>query len=335
MKGLQLACLAVLIAACVAPLAAQELKLATLAPDGSSWMNQMRATADRIESRTDGGVRIRFYPGGVMGDGSAVLRRMRMGQLHGGAFTLGDLAAVAPEANLYSMPFVFRNLDEVMAVRDTFDPIIVDALAEGGIVIPGISLGGFAFLFSDRTLPTEDPDAIDSGLRIWVPAGDTLSQRTLEAAGATPVPLPLADVYTALQTGAINTFASTPSAAIILQWHTRAKMMLDMPLLMTAGTIGLDRRAVDRLDPAQREILLEELAGTVERIEQGNQVDNAEALEALRAQGVASHSPAPNLVRHWHDLAHDIRQRATAAGRIELPHLERLERQLERMREFE
>lgn len=311
---------------------AAEIKLATIAPDGSSWMEHMRETAERIEERSDGAVRLRFYPGGVMGDAQAVLRRMRLGQLHGGAFTLGELAAVAPTANLYSMPFVFRDVEELRSVRETFDPLVLEALAEGGIVAPGISLGGFAYLYSDREIPTDDPDAMNSGFRVWVPAGDRLSQRTLEAAGATPVPLPLAEVYTALQTGAVNTFASTPSATIILQWHTRAETMLDMPLLMTAGTIGLDRRSVERLPAADRAILLEELGDTLERIERDNFEDNAEALEALRSRGVRILQPAETLVTFWHDLAHRIRSRAVEEGSFELPYLDRLEAELERMR---
>lgn len=311
---------------------AAEIKLATIAPDGSGWMERMRATADRIEERSDGAVSLRFYPGGVMGDAEAVLRRMRLGQLHGGAFTLGELASVAPAANLYSMPFIFRDVGEVRALRETFDPLVLEALAEGGIVAPGISLGGFAYLFSDRDMPTDDPEAMNSGFRVWVPAGDRLSQRTLEEAGATPVPLPLAEVYTALQTGAVNTFASTPSATIILQWHTRAEAMLDMPLLMTAGTIGLDRRTVERLPEADRTILLEELGETLRRIEADNFEDNAEAREALRSRGVEILQPGESLVAFWHELAHRIRDRAVEEGRFELPHLDRLESELERMR---
>lgn len=322
-----------LITLCLGPAShAAEIKLATIAPDGSSWMEHMRATAERIEERTDGAVRLRFYPGGVMGGAQAVLRRMRLGQLHGGAFTVGELAAVAPIANLYSMPFIFRDVDEVRAVRETFDPLVLEALAEGGIVAPGISLGGFAYLFSDRDMPTADPAKMNSRYRVWVQVGDRLSQRTLEEAGATPVPLPLAEVYTALQTGAVNTFASTPSATIILQWHTRAETMLDMPLLMTAGTIGLDQRAVARLADADRTVLLEELADALERIEKGNFEDNAEALEALRKRGVKILQPEERLVDFWYQLAHRIRRDAVEAGRFELPHLDRLESSLERMR---
>lgn len=325
--------IAVLLSLCMATASeATEIKLATIAPDGSGWMERMRDTAERIERRTDGAVRLRFYPGGVMGDAGAVLRRMRLGQLHGAAFMLGELATVAPAANLYSMPFVFRDVEELRALRRTFDPLILEALDEGGIVAPGISLGGFAYLFSDREMPTVDPDAMDSGFRVWVPAGDGLSQRTLEKAGATPVPLPLAEVYTALQTGAINTFASTPSGAIILQWHTRAETMLDMPLLMTAGTIGLDRRTVERLSEEERSILLGELERTLADIERDNFEDNGEAREALVSQGVRVLEPAESLVAFWHDLAERVRREAVDAGRFELPYLDRLESELERMR---
>ena len=311
---------------------AAQLKLATFAPDGSNWMERMRATAERIEDRTDGAVRLRFYPGGVMGDSDAILRRMRLGQLHGGSFTLGELASVAPAANLYSMPFVFRDVGEVRRLRETFDPLILGALEEEGIVVPEISLGGFAYLFSDRELPRADPEALTSGYRVWVPSGDRLSQRTLERAGVTPVPLPLAEVYTALQTGAVNTFASTSSATIILQWHTRAETMLDMPLLMTAGTIGLDQRALERLADDDRAVLIEELAATLKRIEADNFEDNREARQALASRGVRMIEPEPELVSFWHELAHRIRRDAVEDGRFELPHLDRLESALERMR---
>ncbi|MEW8584323.1 MAG: TRAP transporter substrate-binding protein DctP, partial [Candidatus Thiodiazotropha sp.] len=69
------------------------LKIATLAPDGTSWMKEMRAAAKQIQQQTEGRVRIRFYPGGVMGNDNSVLRKIRVGQLHGGAVTGGGLSA--------------------------------------------------------------------------------------------------------------------------------------------------------------------------------------------------------------------------------------------------
>ncbi len=55
-------------------------------------MNSMRAGAVEIDERTSGRVKFKFYGGGVQGNDKQVLRKMRIGQLHGGAFTSNGLA---------------------------------------------------------------------------------------------------------------------------------------------------------------------------------------------------------------------------------------------------
>ncbi len=85
--------LAAVLLACVGFVAsAADLKIATVAPDGSHWMQQMRAGAEEIKTRTAGRVTVKFYPGGVMGNDSQVLRKIRANQLQGGAFASGGLA---------------------------------------------------------------------------------------------------------------------------------------------------------------------------------------------------------------------------------------------------
>lgn len=309
---------------------AQELKIATLAPDGSAWMNEFRQAAEGINADTDQRVRVRYYPGGVMGDAAAVLRRMRLGQLQGGAFTLGDLEPVASSVNLYSLPFLFREEAELLALREDFDPLILADLAEGGIVAPALSLGGFAYFFSREPFP--ESERLSSSWRVWVPSGDVLSRHTLERAGASPVPLPLAEVYTALQTGAINSFASTPSATIILQWHSRTRHKLDLPVLMTAGTVGLDQRAFQRLSVADREQVMLHFTQALNRLEGNARQENQAARAALQNQGVRIAEPSPDQVEAWQKLAGESRRHLLERGQIEIPHLDRLERRLEQLR---
>lgn len=314
----------------VAPLAAQELKIATLAPDGSTWMNELRAADQRIQTGTEQRVRVRFYPGGVMGDASAVLRRMRLGQLQGGAFTVSDLSSVSSAVNLYGLPFLFDSEAEVLALREEFDPLIIAALNEQGLIVPGISLGGFAYLFSRDPLPA--PESLSTSWRVWVPPGDALARRTLERAGVSPVPVPLADVYTSLQTGALNAFASTPSGAIILQWHTRARHLLDLPILMTAGTIGLDARAFNRLAEQDRAVVLAEFAAALKQLEAVNRRDNQAALAALDGQGIRIMAPLPAHAETWRDIAKQTRNRMIDEGQVDVPHLARLVERLEALR---
>ncbi len=106
-----------LIAGLAAPAWSLELKIASVAPEGSSWMQEMRKGAAEIKERSQGRVVIKFYGGGVMGNEKSVLRKIRVGQLHGGAFTGGGLAEVYPDIQLYSLLLNFRNLDEIDHLR--------------------------------------------------------------------------------------------------------------------------------------------------------------------------------------------------------------------------
>ena len=119
MSGRPTSCRGLLLVAGVLALAASStasartLKIATIVPDGSSWLVEMRKAGDEIKERTEGRVKLKFYPGGVMGSDKTVLRKVRVGQLQGGAFTSGALANVYPDIELYSLPLLFRDYDEV------------------------------------------------------------------------------------------------------------------------------------------------------------------------------------------------------------------------------
>src|SRR5689334_20951765 len=124
--------------------AATTIKIATVAPDGTAWMKEMRAGAEAVKKDTADRVEIKFYPGGVMGDEATVLRKVKIGQLQGGAFTGGEISGVDPDAQLYSLPFLFRDQAEVEAVRAKLDDKVKASFESNGFVALGLSGGGFA-----------------------------------------------------------------------------------------------------------------------------------------------------------------------------------------------
>ena len=192
------------------PAAGAELKIATIAPDGSHWMREMRAAAAEIKERTGGGVEIKFFPGGVMGNDAQVLRKIRIGQLHGGAFTAGGLAERYGALNLYGVPLLFRSLDEVDHVRGLLDPVLKRGLEEAGFVSFGFIEGGFANLLSNH--PVRGIDDLRRR-KVWVPEGDPISFVAMESLGLSPVVLPVTDVLTGLQTGLLDVAAASPVGA--------------------------------------------------------------------------------------------------------------------------
>jgi TRAP-type C4-dicarboxylate transport system substrate-binding protein len=276
------------------------LKVATVVPEGSSWMQKMRAAAREIETRTDGRVELKFYPGGVMGNERTVLRKMRARQLQGGAFTGGALGRIFPDLDLYSLPLLFRSYAEVDYVRERLDPILLEGLERNGVVALAIGDAGFAHVMSRKPL-REVRDL--KGTRIWIQEGDTMSETAFEIAGVSPVQLPLSDVYTALQTGLVDTVAAPPIAAIAFQWHTKLKYVTDVPLMYLTGMLAVDARWFHELRPEDQAVLREVVRRATRELDLANREGEDDAKRALRQQGLEFvTASSPEELARWHDI---------------------------------
>lgn len=267
----------------ISPTYAATFKIATTAPDGSTWMNEIRQGADRIAQRTNNRVIFKFYTGGIMGGANSVFKKMRIQQLQGGAFTAGDLSEIYPDIQIYGLPFLFRSYAEVDYVRSKLDDVLRNGMAQRGMVILGMSEGGFAYMMSDS--PVRAVDQL-SGKKVWLPEGDEISATAYEIAGITAVPLNLADVYTGLQTGMIDTIGTSPMGAIAFQWHTRVKYAADIPLIYLMGALAMDKKAFDSLTQDDQRIVLEVMGEAMAKLSKINRQDDANARLALQQQGI-------------------------------------------------
>jgi TRAP-type transport system periplasmic protein len=281
------ACLALLLLAALLGAGAQasvtEIKVATVAPDGSHWLQEMRAGAARIKARTDGRVEMRFYPGGVMGNDTQVLRRLRAGQLQGGAFTSGGLGERYRALNLYGIPLLFRSLEEVDYVRERLDPVLAEGLESAGFVTFGFVEGGFAELMSNQ--PVRSVEDLRRR-KVWVPEGDQISFAAMEAMGLSPVVLPVTDVLTGLQTGLLDVIAASPVVALVMQWHTRTKYITDLPVSYSMGVFAIDARTFQRLSPGDQAVVREEMTAVMSGLDKDARADNRRAREVLERTGL-------------------------------------------------
>jgi TRAP-type transport system periplasmic protein len=264
--------------------AQQTLKIATLAPDGSSWMKELRLASKEIETTTQGRVLIKFYPGGVMGPDAVVIRKIRLGQLQGGVLTSSELAAVYADAPIYSMPFLFDNWAQVDKARLQIDPLLAKGFEAKGYKMLGASGIGFAYMMGTKPIRTR---AEMSGIKLWIPQNDVIAERVFKLGGITPIPLPLGDVFTSLQTGLVDTVANTPSGAVALQWHGKVKSMIDLPMSFVVGFMVLDMKAYQKLSPADQVIISQVFGSAAKRMDANIKRDDAAALAAMQKQGMA------------------------------------------------
>ena len=262
---------------------ARTIKIATLAPDGTNWMKQMRKGAAVIKERTQGRVKFKFYPGGVMGGDASVHRKIRIGQLHGGAFTSGGLSGIYPDIQIYSLPMVFNSFAEVDYVRSKMDGSLKLGMREKGFELLGISEGGFAKLLSTEALGSLSQIRKK---KVWAPEGDTLVLESFKTLGVSPISLPISDVYTGLQTGLIDTVSANATAAIAFQWHSKVSYLTDVPLIYIVGTLVVDSKTFKKISKPDQIIVKEEMARVFKTLDKINRTDNKQATAALRAQGI-------------------------------------------------
>lgn len=292
---------------------AMTFKIATLSPEGTGWMQKMRAGAKEVEKRTNSRVKFKFYPGGIMGDDLSVLRKIRIGQLHGGAVTGGSLATRVPEMLVYNTPFAFRSFDEVDIVRNKLDQELIRLLAKKGFICFGIAEGGFAYLMADKPVRT----AADlNNQKVWAPTGDTISNAVFQEGGVSPVALPVSDVLTGLQTGLVNTISAPPIGAIALQWHTRVRYVTHLPLMYIYGTMVVDKRAFNKISKADQKIVKQVMRAVYRDLDIMNRKDNIEATQALKAQGIKFVELEKDERKRWYDVAARATNRLKKNGKF-------------------
>lgn len=259
------------------------LKFATLAPQGSTWMNIINDWAKQVEKESQGRLRFKLYPGGVSGDEPDVLRKIRFGQLHGAAFTGHGIGHIYSPARIFEIPYLFRDAQEIDAVRAQFMPEIEAGFRKNDYELLGWMEVGFLRFFSKHPIRTLDDL---KQRRIWLWQGDPVGIAFFNASGISPVPLPLTDVYTSLSTGLIDTTIAPPLGAIAFQWFTKTPYMSEVPLSNGIGGLLVSRAFFDKL-PADLQTLLQKTGKqTSARLISETRRDNEKSLLVLRTNGV-------------------------------------------------
>ena len=294
------------VALMVAPSAtAKTLKIATSAPDGSSWMKVLRQAGADVEAATEGRIEIKYFPGGVRGDDQTVLRRMRVRQLDGGILQTGVFSRLFTDVQIYNLPMVFQNLDEVDAAREVMDPLLIEGLAEAGFVALGIAEIGMAYAMSTKQARSL---ADARRLRVWSPKGDRPAERALAAFRIKPIPLSLAEVLNGLQTDLIDTVAAPPVAVLPLFWHTKLKYVLDLPFMYIYSLVVVSDRSLQGVNDADVATLKRIMGEAIAEVDRLNRADHSASWQALKKQGLRFLAPSDEQAAEWRSTSLEATQ---------------------------
>jgi len=276
------------------------IKIATLAPEGSAWIQTFDDLNAAVKKKTNNAVRFKIYPGGVLGDEKDMRRKMHVGQIQGAVLTSAGLSGIFSEMDVFQIPFLFNTYDEVDYVLKKMDGFFKKGFEDKGYILPAWSEGGFIRLLS--TKPIASLDELRNA-KIWTWEDAPMAKAIFKEAGISAIPLSLPDVLVGLQTGLVEVVYAPPSGAISLQWFTKTKFMTDVPLMYLIGGIVIKKSVFKKLAPAHRQTLLGLSAKYMDQLKLVIRKENQEAIRVMSKHGVKLIRPSEKQIAEFKDLS--------------------------------
>lgn len=230
------------------------IRMASLAPAGSSWDKVFRAWGNSLKQQTGGAVQFQFFPGGVAGDERDVIRKMKLGQMDAGGFTSIGLGQIARPVSILQMGGVVENYKQLNYVRDTLGPDFEVMFQKEGYRLLGWGDAGFGRIFSKK--PILKPEDYKTA-RPWVPREDPTMPEFMKIIGANGVPLGIPEVFPALQTGMIDTVVASALAAVALQWFRYVTHMSKDANIAIVGATLVREELFKTIAPDHQKVLLD------------------------------------------------------------------------------
>lgn len=264
--------------------AAQQIKLAVLVPEGTTWGASLKRLSKEVEAATNNEVSFKVYYGGVAGDEPDVLRKVRIGQLHGGIFTGKILGEIYGDVRVMEIPFSFYgDQKKASATLTKLTPGFNQGLKSKGFVNLGFYEVGQVYVVSTKKISNLNEL---KGVKIWSWEGDPLVESMLESLKLVSVPLALPDVLSSLSTGIINAAYAPPLAILALQWHTKIKYLVDFPTAYSIGALLVSDKFWAKVKPDHQQKILALAQKYVKEANDKSVVESETARQQMKKSGV-------------------------------------------------
>ena len=280
-----------------------QIRLGTLAPQGSSYHHILQDMGEKWRTATNGQVKTTVYAG-TMGSEVELVRRMRLGQLQAAALTTTGIAAIDPGiAALQEMPMMFHSLDELDYVKTKLEPVLSQRLAEKGYVVLFWADAGWVRMFSRQQVV--HPDDLKK-MKVFITSGETEQFDLMKSAGYQPVALEWSDVLTALQTKMIDAVPTIPYYGLAMQVYTVSDYMLDLNWLPLVGGAIISKKTWDALTPPQQTAMKTIATEAGVQFQAKGRAESNEAVEAMVKRGLKVVPVTPAVEAEWRAMSEKL-----------------------------
>lgn len=265
------------------------IKLGTLAPEGSPWYKAMRSMGDEWEKVSGGRVKLKIYAGGVSGNETQILQKMRLGQLQAGMITATGFTDIDRGPLALQLPMTIGSYDELDFVLGKLGPQLEQRVEAKDFKVLSWGDAGWVYFFSKA--PTKTVAEL-KGVKVYAWSGDPPATQVFINAGLKPVTVDSTDVLMRLQTGMIEGFPTTPLAALSLQWFGLAKNMVNVPWSPLIGATILTKKAWSQIPVDLQPKILEIARKAGNALKTEVRKMDTDAITAMKKYGLTVHEPS-------------------------------------------
>lgn len=268
---------------------AQVIKAADVHPEGYPNVVAVQHMGEKLKQETNGDLEIKVFPSGVLGDEKQMIEQAQIGAIDIIRVSMAPVAAILPDVEVFTLPYVFRDEDHMHKVIDgDLGKQIGDKLTnnpKSRLVFLGWMDSGTRNLITKN--PVLKPEDL-KGMKIRV-QGSPVALATLKDMGANSVAMGVSEVYSGMQTGVIDGAENNPPTFIAHNYMPVAKNYTLSGHFITPEMLLYSKVKWDKLTPDQQQKILK-LArdAQMEQRELWNAY-NKQALEKMKAGGVQFH----------------------------------------------
>jgi TRAP-type C4-dicarboxylate transport system substrate-binding protein len=240
------------------------LRMATVAPEGTSWVREVRSLAAEIEAGTHGSVSLRWYVGGVAGDEREMGERLARGQLDGVGSGGMLCQKLLPSLAVGNIPGMIQTRDEAAFVMHQLTPLLREEAHAAGYELLGTSGIGPVVIFTRNPIRSM---AELRATRLWEWDLDEYAVAAERQMGLRVVPLSLDAAAPAYAEKRVDGFEAVPTGALAFQWSSQARYVVDLRMRFLTGCLLIANRAFDRLSFDEQQVLRSAFAKLDVRLE--------------------------------------------------------------------
>ena len=277
------ACLATLLATTAAQ-AQTTLRFAHPVPETDLQQTLAEDFARRVEEGTNGEITVQIFPNGQLGNDQQMIDGTRSGIVDITLVGLNNYTGLVPEAGAFELPFIFPTREEAYAALDgAAGDAVSEALASNGLHVLGYPENGYRNMTNNRG-PIREPGDL-AGLRMRVNNSKALNDM-FALLDANPQQLPVAELYTALETGVVDAQDHPIGIVVSFKFNEVQDYLSITQHAYAALGWTMNKAKFDGLTPEQQQVITDAAAASVD-MQRALVVENEEAMIAgLESEGM-------------------------------------------------